>query len=77
VRPSVRVSDVEFAAQKLHDGFDIKYELVDAGRRPLRIARFKDNTDTRPDVLVFRSVQEAFEYLVDVYVSYMQALAAG
>ncbi|GAI14583.1 unnamed protein product [marine sediment metagenome] len=77
MRPSVRVSDVVYAARQLDIQFDIKYELVDAGRRPLRIVKCQDNTDTRPEIMEFHSLQAAYEYLVEVCVDCMRILAAG
>jgi len=71
------MQDVEFAAQKLNDGFGVEYVVLDAGRRPLRLARSMDNTDTNLEILEFHSIQAAFEYLVDVCAHFMMLWSAG
>jgi len=77
MQPSVRVSDVEFAARQLDIQFDIKYVVLEPHVRPLRILRPSIKPGGGVDVLEFNTLRDAFEYLVEVCVDCMRILAAA
>jgi hypothetical protein len=75
--PSASKLDVFYAVQKLNNGFNIDIVIQDIHRLPLLITRYQDNPELVIDVLEFNTLEDAYEFLVDVYAELSSIMAAG
>ncbi len=75
--PSASKLDVFYAVKNLNAVFNTELVIQDINRQPLLITRYQDNPELGIDVLKFNTLQEAFDFLVEVYVKLSSIIAAG